>query len=433
MHSSLRLLALFVLSGASAAQQLDNIVISTGTEGGIPIAVVPFDIASLADASTIDTDVAEIIASNLARTGEFDPLAREDLIDAPSRREDVNFPLLRAMNTDLVVVGRMVDGERGQTVEFELLDVAKDSRLLNLAVPTRAGELRAVAHYISDLIYEKIMGVKGAFATKIAYITAVGTGGKITYSLMIADADGYKPQTVVRSNEPLLSPAWAPDARQIAYVSFESGNSSIWIQDIYTGQRRAVATFKGINGAPAFSPDGSKLALTLSRSGNPEINIMDLATSQFTQLTSHWSIDTEPQWASDGQSVYFTSDRSGKPQIYRVGASGGEAERLTFQGDYNARVSVSFDGKRLATTLGERNDYRIAITNLDTRRTEIVSSGPLDESPTFAPNGKMLLYAAKVGGRGVLFAVSANARVRQQLTVANGDVREPSWSPFLRR
>jgi TolB protein len=296
--------------------------------------------------------------------------------------------------------------------------------------------MRDAAHQIADQIYEKILGVRGAFWTRVAYVTASGFGQGANYSLMIADSDGFNPQNVVRSREPLLSPAWSPDGRRIAYVSFERGNSTIYIQEIGTGAREAVASFRGINGAPAFSPDGRRLALTLSKSGNPEIYVMDLASKALTQVTHHYGIDTEAVWTPDGNSLVFTSDRAGKPQVYQIAATGGEPVRLSFQGESNARPTVSFDGKKIAMAQGSGNVYRVAVLDKSfggAGRWQTLSPGNLDESPSFAPNGSMLLYATKEGRRGVLYAVSADGRVRLRLVTADSDVREPAWSPFRQR
>jgi TolB protein len=426
------LFALLLPMLASARQQQGlEIDIVGGNAAALPIAVVPMPYQGSAAAP--QTDVAEIIRNDLNRSGQFRGLPVSDLPERPTRGSEVSYPAWRALNQDFLLVGRVLDAGAGTyRVEYELFDIAKQQRLLGFAMTAPAGSLRDVAHQIADAVYEKILGVRGAFFTRIAYITATGTGRDSRYALMVADSDGYNPQTVVRSSEPLLSPSWSPDGRRLAYVSFEGGNSSIYIQNIASGARELVAKFRGINGAPAFSPDGRRLALTLSRSGNPEIYVMDLGSKALTQLTNHFGIDTEPTWSADGRTVYFTSDRGGQPQIYQVPAGGGSASRVTFQGSYNASATVSEDGKKLATAQGSGNNYRIALmdSSLGSPRWTTLSPGSLDESPSFAPNGAMLLYAAREGRRGVLYAVSADGRVRQRLVLADGDVREPSWGPY---
>jgi TolB protein len=428
-------LPLLLLTARQPAAQGLEIDILEGNPAALPIAIVPFDY--LGASAAPDTDIAAVVRADLNRSGAFRTLAERDVIERPQRQADVNFATWRLLKQDFLVVGRIVDDNAGgYRTEFELFDVAKQERMLGLAVNGRAGNMRDVAHQIADQIYEKILNVRGAFWTRIAYVTATGVGRNINYALMIADSDGFNPQTVVRSREPLLSAAWSPDGRKLAYVSFERGNSSIYIQEIATGAREVVASFKGINGAPAFSPDGRRLALTLSRSGNPEIYVMDLASKTVTQVTRHWGIDTEAVWTPDGQSLLFTSDRGGKPQIYQTPATGGEAQRVTFKGEYNARASIAADGKRIAMAQGAGNVYRIAVLDRSFGaggEVNLLSPGNLDESPSFAPNGSMVLYAAREGRRGVLYAVSADARVRQRLVLAEGDVREPAWSPFRQR
>lgn len=415
---------------AVAQERALEIDIIGGNASALPIAVVPFE------GGTGDGDVAAIIRADLERSGQFRALPDARMVERPARGSDVNYATWRTLGQDFLVVGRVSDAGGGtRRVEYELFDVAKQQRLLGFALTAGNAALRDVAHQIADAIYEKILGVRGAFWTRIAYVTATGVGNNARYALMVADADGWNPQTVVRSSEPLLSPSWSPDGRKLAYVSFESGNSAIYLQDISTGAREKLASFRGINGAPAFSPDGRKLALTLSRSGNPEIYVMDLASRALTQVTNQMGIDTEPEWSADGASLYFTSDRGGQPQIYQVPAGGGGATRVTFQGNYNASPSVSFDGKKIAVAQGSGNTYRIALMDrsLGSARWSTLSPGSLDESPSFAPNASMLLYAAREGQRGVLYAVSADGRVRQRLVLANGDVREPAWGPYRER
>lgn len=400
-----------------------------GNAAALPIAVVPFG------GNCGETDVGGVVRADLGRSGQFRSPDPASLPERPTQGSEVAYPTWRMLKQDYLLIGRCVPGGDGYRTEYELFDVAKQERLLGFALTAPAGAMRDVAHQISDAVYEKILGVPGAFWTRIAYVTASGLGRSTRYALVVADSDGYNPRTVVNSTEPLLSPSWSPDGRKLAYVSFEGGNSGIWIQDIASGSRDKVTSFRGINGAPAFSPDGSRLAMTLSKGGNPDIYVMDLGSKHLTQLTNHFGIDTEPTWSHDGASLYFTSDRGGRPQIYQMPASGGSATRISFDGSYNASPSLSFDGKKLATAQGAGNTYRIALMDRSTggARWSMLSPGSLDESPSFAPNGAMLLYAAREGRRGVLYAVSADGRVRQRLTLGDGDVREPAWSPYRKR
>jgi len=426
------LLPIAAFASAALAQEKGlEIDIVGGNASALPIAVVPMPYQGSGAAP--DIDVAGVVRADLDRSGQFRGLPEASMTEKPSSGGEIQYPTWRLLKQDYLVVGRVVDAGGGSyRVEYELFDVAKQERLLGLAMTARSSAMRDVAHQMADAIYEKVLGVRGAFWTRIAYITAVGTGKGSRYALMVADSDGFNPQTVVRSPEPLLSPSWSPDGRRLAYVSFERGNSSIYIQDITTGSRELVASFRGINGAPSFSPDGRRLALTLSRSGNPEIYVMDLGSKALTQVTNQFGIDTEPTWSADGGTLYFTSDRGGRPQIYQASASGGGATRVTFQGSYNASATVSFDGKKIAVAQGSGNVYRIALLDrsLGSPRWSTLSPGSLDESPSFAPNASMILYAAREGRRGVLYAVSADGRVRQRLVLADGDVREPAWGPY---
>ncbi|WNH53153.1 Tol-Pal system beta propeller repeat protein TolB [Stenotrophomonas oahuensis] len=424
--------AALLLPFAAVAQQRGlDIDIIGGNASATPITVAPMPYQGSAAAP--ETDVAAVVRADLERSGQFRNLPVEQILEKPTRGGEINFATWRALKQNYIVVGRVLDAGAGAyRVEYELYDVPKGERLLGLAMTARSTAMRDVAHQMADAIYEKITGVRGAFWTRIAYVTASGKGAAMRYALMVADSDGYNPQTIVRSAEPLLSPSWSPDGNRLAYVSFERGNSAIYIQNITTGARELITSFRGINSAPSFSPDGRRLALSLSRSGNPEIYVMDLGSKQLTQLTNHFAIDTEPTWSADGSSIYFTSDRGGRPQIYQVASSGGSASRVTFQGNYNATPGVSYDGKKIVMAQGSGNTYKIAMmdSSLGSPRWSTLSVGSLDESPSFAPNASMVLYAAREGGRGVLYAVSADGRVRQRLVLADGDVREPSWSPY---
>ncbi len=421
-----------LLAGPTMAQSL-TVDIVGGLKTATPIVVVPF---AQAGGAPLATDVADVIRNDFNRSGKFRSLAKSDIVEFPARGAEIKFPTWRLLKQDYITVGRISDAGGGMLrVEYELWDVNKAQSLLAQSFTAPAGDLRGVAHQIADQIYEKVTGVRGAFWTRIAYITAVGLGNNTTYSLLVADSDGYNPQVVARSKEALLSPSWSPDGKKIAYVSFESGNSAIYVQDITTGSRKLVSAHpRGINGAPAWSPDGSKMALALSYVGNLELFVLDMASRQETRLTNSLSIDTEPVWSPDGQSIFFTSDRSGRPQIYQVSAAGGSAQRISFQGQNNANAAISYDGKQLAMVQGNGNVYRIVIMDRSLGgQVRPLSPGPIDESPSFAPNASMLLYAATEGRRGVLYAVSADGLVRQRLVLSDGDVREPSWGPYRQR
>ncbi|MEO5628413.1 MAG: Tol-Pal system beta propeller repeat protein TolB [Thermomonas sp.] len=423
------LLALMAMPAAHAQQGMLELDVIGGRAAALPITVVPFG------GESGSTDVDDIIRADLARSGQFRTLPELGLPERPTQGSEVAYPTWRMLKQDFLLIGRSVPSGEGYRVEYELFDVAKQERLLGFALTAPAGAMRDVAHQIADAVYEKILGVPGAFWTRIAYVTASGLGRSSKYALMVADSDGWGPRTVVNSTEPLMSPSWSPDGRSLAYVSFEGGNSAVYIQDIASGAREKVASFRGINGAPGYSPDGNRLALTLSKGGNPDIYVMDLASKHLTQVTTHFGIDTEPSWSADGASLYFTSDRGGRPQIYQVAATGGSASRISFEGSYNASPTVSFDGKKIAVAQGSGNTYRIALLDrsLGSPRWSMLSPGSLDESPSFAPNAAMVLYAGREGRRGVLYAVSADARVRQRLVLADGDVREPAWSPYRRK
>lgn len=397
-----------------------TIEITEGVESALPLAIVPFA------SSGAPVDIRDIVNADLARSGYFKMMAEQSMPSRPSTAQEVNFKDWQALNQNYLVVGR-INGNGGQyDVQFQLLDVYKGGQLLGYRMNSSAADLRRTAHHISDLIFEKLTGKKGVFSGRIAYITSSGANA---HQLQVADADGFNPQTIASSAEPLMSPSWSPDGKRIAYVSFEKKSAAIYIQTLATGQRERVAEFPGINGAPSWSPDGTRLALTLSKDGSPDIYVLNLLSRSVTKLSNSRALDTEPVWSPDGGSIVFTSDRGGKPQLYIVPSQGGAEKRLTFSGSYNARASFSPDGKYIAMVHGEGGSYRIAVMDMATRAINVLTSGPNDESPSFAPNGSMILYASKKGGTGFLSAVSLDGKMQQRLVFSSGEVREPAWSP----
>jgi TolB protein len=411
---------------SQAANAVLKIDITEGIEGATPIAVIPFRWSG--SASLPDADISRIISSDLARSGKFSPEAENELLARPQRPEDIHFKTWRVAGIDHLVIGAVQKTANNMfKVEFRLFNVYRGEQVLGYSFNATRATLRKTAHQISDLIFEKLTGLPGAFNSRIAYVTS--SGKPMEYRLQVADTDGYNPQTLLTSKEPIMSPVWSPDGSRVAYVSFESGQSAIYIHNIHTGGREKIASFDGINSAPAWSPDGRTIAMTLSKEGNPDIYIMSLASKGLRRLTNHWAIDTEPAWMPDSKSLVFTSSRSGKPQLYELSlAKGSRPKRLTFDGNYNANASVSFDGKVITFVHGANNSYKIAVLNTETRDMQVLTDGPLDESPDFAPNGTMILYASQDRGKAVLAAVSTDGRQKQRLALTDGEVREPSWA-----
>jgi TolB protein len=356
------------------------------------------------------------------------------MLSQPHTAKDVFFRDWQAVGSDFVVVGSVESSGGNVKVKYALLDVIKQQRLLSETLSGRDAQLRDIAHTISDRVYEKITGVRGAFATRILYVSAANRREKRhNYRLYMADADGARQRLIVESEEPLLSPTWAPNGREIAYVSFESGRPAIYRQNIATGAREKLTNFKGLNSAPSWSPDGSKLAMVLSKDGNPDIYVMDLATKSLRRLTRNAAIDTEPSWFPDGKSLVFTSDRGRKPQIYKVSLDGGMVERLTFEGNYNAKAQVLPDGSGLIMVHRADGKFHIAEQNFETDRVLVLTQTSLDESPSLAPNGRMVIYATQRNGRGVLGAVSTEGDIKYNYPATLRDLREPAWSPYLNK
>lgn len=416
------LCALLLAFAALPAMAQLTIEITGAGEKRLPIAIVP-----LAGEGVLPASISSIVRADLERSGLFRGIEIPVMQPHPTEASNVDYAEWRARLADALVLGSVAARPDGKfEVRFRLFDVVKQTALGGVAYTLTRDQVRATAHRIADYVYEKLTGEKGVFSTKIAYVVKRGN----IYELQIADADGANGFFVLRSNEPILSPAWSPDGSQLAYVSFEQKKPIVYVHSLRNGHRRVVANFKGSNSAPAWSPDGSTLAVTLSRAGGSQLFLVSPDGSNVRRLTRSSAIDTEPRFSPDGHYIYFTSDRGGSPQIYRMPATGGAAERITFDGDYNVSPHISPNGRTLAFIHRSNGRYQAALLDLETRQMQILTDSVRDESPSFAPNGRMILLATVIGGRGVLSAVSADGRVKQRLSVSAGDVREPAWGPF---
>lgn len=412
-----------------------TIEITRGVDSGLPIAIVPFGWTG--QSSLPPENMATIVSNDLEQSGRFKPMPVTNMPQFPAAESQVNYAAWRGIGIESLVVGQIQQQGSRYRVLFQLVDIFKGPTNALKVLAGReyfieAKDFRKLAHQISDIIFEKLTGIRGAFSTKIAYVSVEQLGiQKKRYRLEISDIDGYNAQEILVSSEPLMSPAWSPRGDRLAYVSFERKRPEIYIQSIATGQRQAVASFPGLNGAPAWSPDGQSLALVLSKDGNPEIYLLNLMSRQLTRFTHNAAIDTEPQWSPDGRSIIFTSDRGGKPQVYRRSLEGGREDRLTFTGDYNARPRFTPDGLSIIMVHRRDNRFHIAVQDVDREVTQVLTETELDESPTVAPNGSMVVYATQYFGKGVLSAVSMDGRVKWRVPEKRGEVREPAWSPFF--
>ncbi|SDH96121.1 Tol-Pal system beta propeller repeat protein TolB [Pseudomonas panipatensis] len=424
------LVALLCVAGVALADE-KNILVTSGSDRAVPIAVVPF---GWQGGSVLPEDISTIVGNDLRNSGYFEPIPRQNMISLPAQPGEVIYRDWQALGAQYVLIGNIVPAGGRLQVQYGLFNVATQQQILTGSVGGSTDQLRDMSHYIADQAFEKLTGIKGAFATRLLYVTAERFSADNTrYTLQRSDYDGARPVTLLQSREPILSPRFSPDGRRIAYVSFEQKRPRIFMQYVDTGRREQLTNFEGLNGAPAFSPDGNRLAMVLSRDGNPEIYVMDLGSRQLRRLTNNAAIDTEPFWGKDGSTLYFTSDRGGKPQIYKMNVNSGATDRVTFVGNYNANPKLSADEKTLVMV--HRQDgftnFQIAAQDLQRGSLRVLSNTTLDDSPTVAPNGTMLIYATRQQDRGVLMLVSINGRVRLPLPTAQGDVREPSWSPYL--
>lgn len=428
-------LLFFITLPGYAAVDLE---LTQGASGAIPVAIIPFG----GNATSADLlDIAAIVNADLQNSGRFRLLDRAKMQEKPQSMEEVKAKTWQDLTMDNLVIGTLKQAADGRyQVNFQLLDIyggkkgsgtAQPSVLLSKEFSVPGPGMRKLAHHISDLVYEKLTGERGVFATHIAYVVVEKAHNiPVRYRLEISDADGYDPRNVLVSKQPIMSPAWSPDGRKIAYVSFEKNHAGIYIQDIATGSRRLATDYPGINGAPAWSPDGTKLAVVLSKGGTPNIYTLDVESNNLIQRTTGSSIDTEPSWSPDGKALIFTSTRSGGPQIYRVDLDNGATQRVTYDGNYNASGSFTPDGKNIVMLHQQNGAYHIALQNLQTGKIDILTESSADQSPSVAPNGSMVLFATKSGPRQVLGMVSTDARVALRLPAKDGDVREPDWSPL---
>lgn len=419
----------FLFIGTAQAQLV--IEVTSGSDSLLPIAIVPFGYAGT---DPLPEDVAQIVQDDLVRSGLFQAIPRSSMLSQPSKEVDVFYRDWKLLKSDYVLIGSVKKiADNRFRIGFELLNVLTQKPVQPLSsIDVNRSSFRDAAHYISDTVYKLLTGIRGAFSTRILYVTQEGDKRAPTYKLQVSDADGYRPQVIVESKEPILSPAWSSNGKYIAYVMFRNRRPSIFIQELATGKRQQVAHFRGLNGAPAFSPDGKKLALVLSKDGNPEIYTLDLATQKLERMTNHYAIDTEPSWEPDGKGIIFTSDRGGNPQVYRLDIKTKQVERVTFEGDMNTKPEMTPDGRYLVTVQKDNGNYHIALQDMKSGRVQILTQTYLDESPTIAPNGSMVMYATIDKGKGILAVVSVDGLVKYKLPLADGDVRDPAWSPYFK-
>ncbi|MGB0966192.1 MAG: Tol-Pal system beta propeller repeat protein TolB [Litorivicinus sp.] len=422
---------LFLLAAMLSAQVRAELVIeiTDGVEDPIPVAFVPF---RWQGSGALPLELADLIENNMERTGLFVGTPRENMLSRPSQGDQVVFRDWRLIESEYLVIGRVIPQGEQLVVEYELYDVFGQASLLSERIPGSAAQLRDIGHFISDRVYEQLTGQRGIFSTKLAYVTVEHRTDKDqSYRLMYADADGARPIAIFQSSQPIMSPAWSPEGQRIAYVSYESGRPEIYIQELASGTKTKVADYEGQNTAPSFSPDGRRLVFSSSRDGNPEIYIKNLRNNRLVRITKNAAIDTEPRFSADGDRILFTSTRAGNPHVYEYDVNTGRSQRLTFEGRYNSNPTYIPGDDQIAFVHQFERDYQIAVMQPQSGALQVLTASGFDENPSPAPNGQMMVYATSNGGKGVLGIVSVDGRVNTLIPSTTGDVREPAWSPFL--